>query len=246
MDVKFGKIRPSSNFYAEELVQDSGENFFASASTSLSESQTNNQSIHSSGNRINDYDSNILENNAYQTLPDETFKIEHKIETLEKSLSKINTEIVTLEGLGYEIQIHNLKNRKQEIEQELTELNTKYSTLGLSTKISGQISSAINLASNKLNSAKENNVFSKTTDFISKKVLAKVFKKIGYAQTMKEALGNLENINSSVDELIKMQTPYGETIIRYEKLTAYLNKANIIHSKIYRNINFKSTKNLKP
>jgi len=54
---------------------------------------------------------------------------------------------------------------------------------------------------------------------------------------MKEALEKLSNINLSVDELIKMQVPYGETIDRYEKLTAYLNKANVIHSQISRNVN---------
>ena len=236
MDVKFGKIKPSNNFFNDLSVSDSDENFFTSLPN------VKKHESHTSGNRINDYDSNILENNAYQALSDEIFKIEHKMNTMEESLSKINNEIATLEGLGYDIQINELKNRKQKIEQELAELNKKYSSLGLGSKISGQISSAVNLASNKFGSIEKNNVFSKVKDFLSKKVLAKLSKKIDYTQTMKEALDNLSNINLSVDELIKMQVPYGENLNRYEKLTAYLNKANIIHSQISKNINTTSIK----
>lgn len=240
MDVKFGKIRPNhDNFFVEPLTNDSHENFFVSSPASDSINQKEKAPI--LGSRINDFDSNILENNAYHAISDETFKVEHKINLLEASLTKINLEISALEGLGYDIQIYDLKNRKQKVEQELIELNKKYSDLGLGTKISGQIASAMNFASNK-----KNNVFSIMKDFISKKILAKLSKKIGYSQSMKEALGNLGNINSSVDELIKMQTPYGETIKRYEKLTAYLNKANIIHSQISRNMKTATIKNLKP
>ena len=53
---------------------------------------------------------------------------------------------------------------------------------------------------------------------------------------MKEALEKLSDINANVDELITMQVPYGETINRYEKLTAYLGKANMLHSRISKNL----------
>lgn len=54
---------------------------------------------------------------------------------------------------------------------------------------------------------------------------------------MKDSLEKLSSINSSVDELVTMQVPYGEMEKRYEKLTAYLNKANSIHSEISNNLN---------
>ena len=230
MDVKFGKVKPNgSNIFLTATSSRSDTNFFASNPEKSAD--TNKKEISTQSGRINDYDSTILENNAYQEISNEMFKVEHKIELLEQSLLKINSEIDALQSLGYAIQISNLEERKQKIEQELAELNKKYSELGFSAKISGQIASVVNFTSNKKTST-----FSKIKKFVSKKILAKISKKFNYSQNMKEALDKLSNINSSVDELINMKIPYGETINRYDRLTAYLNKANVIHSQISRNM----------
>lgn len=233
MDVKFGKIRPNvasnnGNIFINSSSVDSNENFFAHNHNSEKNTEQKNQTFNS---RINDYDSNILENNAYQTISDEMFKFEYKIGILENTLSKIDGEIEALQTLGAYMQVAELEERKQKIKQELAELNQQYSKLGLSAKISGQIAAAVNLTSNKRNS-----IFSRTKTLISRKILAKISRKFDYTQKMKEALENLGNINLGVDELIKMQTPYGETVKRYEKLTAYLVKANAIHSQISKNV----------
>lgn len=228
MDVKFGKVKPNNNIFLNSSATSSDENFFISNSNSKQDNSKQNQSF---SPRINDYDSNILENNAYQLLSDEMFKIEHKISNLENTLSKICNEQEALQTLGAYMQVEELEERKQKIKIELAELNKKYSELGLSAKISGQIANVVNLSSNK-----KMNIFSRTKTFISKKILAKISKKFDHNQTIKEALANLSNINLGVDELIKMQIPYGETKKRYEKLTAYLNKANTIHSQISKNI----------
>ena len=50
--------------------------------------------------------------------------------------------------------------------------------------------------------------------------------------TLSDSLEQLSDISKSVDELIDMNVPYGEKIQNYEKLTAYLNRANVIHSQI--------------
>lgn len=228
MDIRFGKVKPKGNFFTESSSEDSKVNIFSQQGFG-SKDERRGQAF--KGQRLNDYDSNILESNAYQTIPDEMFKLEHKIGLLEESLTKIDNEIRTLESFGYGIQVFELKNRRTKIEEELKELNEKYSGLSLSSKISGHIASAVNLASNK-----NNNVFSRFKKFFSKKILAKLSKKIDYSQKMREALDSLSEINLSVDELIQMQAPYGETVNRYEKLTAYLNKANLLHSKITLNV----------
>lgn len=223
MDIKFGKVKPK-NVSFTSLTKRADENFFESPSKSSWETYQQKKPLPS--NRINDYDSTIMENNAYQGISDEMLKVEHKIGILENILFKLNSEIDALQSLGSSIQILDLLERKRKIEQELTELSKKYSELGLSAKISGQIAAAVNLSN------KKRNVFVKAKWFISKKILAKISKKINSSQVMKEALEALSNINSRVDELINMQIPYGESINRYEKLTAYLNKANTIHSQI--------------
>lgn len=228
MEVKFGKL--SSNLLAQTTSAPAEENFFATSKNSNSSQQPAGQN-HPTSIRLNDYDSNILENNAYQNLEDDMLKIEHKIEIIENSIAKINSEIEAFEEFGDIFQVNQLKIRKQALEKELKESNKKYSELGLSAKISGQIASVVNFTSNK-----KTNTLSKTKDFISRKILAKISKKFNDNQKMKDALDTLFNINSNVDELITMQTPYGETIGRYEKLTAYLNKANVIHSQIAKNI----------
>lgn len=230
MEVKFGKIKPNNNLFIVSQPKGRDDNFFAS---NQEKQQENNQKQSSGSNgRINDYDSTILENNAYKAIPDEMFQIEHKIGILEDTLAKINSEIETLESFGYAIQVSALRDRKQKIEDAINELNEEYEKLGLSAKLSGHIASAIGFTSKK-----KRGIFSFFKLLFPKKFLTKISKKFNFNQFMKEALTNLSCINSSVDELINMQTPYGETISRYEKLTAYLNKANVIHAQIYRNVN---------
>lgn len=228
MDVKFGKVRPNYNTVVNSSPNHADGNFFVENAHQEEAPQPQQQSV---GLRINDYDSSILENNAYQLLSDDMFKIEHKMNLLENTLSRINSEIIALQSLGAAIQISELIERKEKIEQELAQLNKIYSELGISTMISGQIASAVNFTTKK-----RRNLLSKTRIFISKNILAKISPKISLNQSMKDALENLCNINLGVDELINMQIPYGETSKRYEKLTAYLNKANTIHSRIAKNM----------
>lgn len=229
MDVKFGKIKPSNaSFFIQTPQTSEAENFFAKSVDSQKQAANDSQII---GSRLNDYDSNILENNAYHDMPDEMFKLEHKINILEQSLAQMNIEIDALESLGAQIQVSDLKERRRKIEEELKELNNKYCKLGVSSNISGHIASVVNFTSNK----KFENV-DKVKNFVEKNILAKISKKFNQNLTMKDALDKLSSINLSVDELVNMQVPYGENLTRYEKLSAYLNKANVIHAKIAHDI----------
>lgn len=234
MDVKFGKLRPNYKTIVNSSPSQVDGNFFVENS----QQEETEQLSPNIGLRINDYDSSILENNAYQLLSDDMFKVEHKMSMLESTLLKINSEITALQSLGAAIQISELIERKEKIERELAELNKIYSELGISTMISGQIASAVNFTAKK-----RRNLLSKTRTFISRKILAKISPKMCLNQAMRDALENLCNINLGVDELIKMQIPYGETSKRYEKLTAYLNKANTIHSQISRNMDALTKRN---
>lgn len=234
MDIKFGKVKASNHLSSSIALPSLEGNFFAANSGSNRQKESEKQPKRQSSlpsHRINDYDSNILENNAYQAISDEIFKTEHKINLAEQLLGKLNTEIETLESLGYDIQVYHLKERRKKVEQELIDLNQKYSELGLSAKISGQIAAAVNISKRKIN------IFSIIRMFFSRKILSRISKKFNYKQTISDALENLSSINENIDELINIQAPYGENINRYEKLTAYFNKANILHSQINKNIN---------
>ena len=61
-------------------------------------------------------------------------------------------------------------------------------------------------------------------------------KKISSSIELKKSLEKLENINKSVDELMTLQTPYGEAIDKYVQLSKYITKANSIHAKISKNL----------
>jgi len=232
MDVRFGKVvaNNSEKFFKTQPVNNTEGNFFSSNQEQEKEKKKEESS--SSGIRINDFDSTILENNAYQLIEDKMFKLEHKIGLLEKTLSRIDGEIDALENLNYDLQVPAIKERKRKIELELEESKKKYSQMGISAKLSGGLVSVVNFTSNK-----KNNVFLSAKTFLIKKVLTKISKKFDYSQKIKEALANLSDINMSVDELITLQAPYGETVNRYEKLSAYLNKVNVIHSNITKNVN---------
>lgn len=224
MDVKFGKIRQTGNIFQTPQISEGEGNIFSAASNLPVEKK---EASNTNFNRLNDLDSNILENNAYQDIPDDMLKIEHKINILEQTLARINLETDTLGMFGDSLYVSSLIEKKLAIEKEIAEMNKKYAELGLSAKISGQIASAV-----KLSSKTKSGFTANVKKFIVKGILTKFSKKMNYSQSIKEALGTLSSINSNVNELIKMKTPYGETIPRYEKLTAYLNKANAIHSKI--------------
>lgn len=236
MDVKFGKIVSNNNIFLTS-PDGSVEGNLHTSGLEAGWRDIKKQQKPVVGNRMNDFDSTILEDNAYQMINDEMFKLEHKITRYEDLLSKMTTEIDVLESLGYAIQISDLKERKKKIEQELALANKRYAELGLSSKISGHIASAVSHTSKK-----REGIFTKAKYLFSKKILARFSKKFDYTQVMKEALDNLSGISASVDELINMKIPYGETVTRYEKLTAYLNRANAIHSRISRNMNAMANK----
>ena len=74
-------------------------------------------------------------------------------------------------------------------------------------------------------------------EFIQRYILPKCSQKFRDSIAVKDALNSLHNINSKVDELIKIKAPYGETETRYEQLTAFINKANYLQSKIIKKKN---------
>lgn len=228
MEVKFGKIKPT-NFNSNSPAVSPGENFFASGGNGQNKQNKKETAQH--GGRINDYDSNILENNAYQDIPDETLRLEHKINISEKALAKINGELHALKGLADDSQIKQNEARKKQIEEELISLKKEYGKLGIEAKITSQISSVVNFTAEK-----KENLIIKTKNLFSKKIFTKISKKFNKNEEIKDALKKLSSINSNVDELITMQVPYGETVDRYDRLTAYLNKANVIHSQISKNL----------
>jgi len=193
------------------------------------QSSVNYQNTSTNVFRLNDYDYKILESNAYMEIDDDVMKLEIKIVNKENLLNNIKERIRIAEKTENIKEILSLKLKEKNFEIELSELKQQYSKKGLSSKIANKLS--------KTPERNKENIIIKIQKFLSRKVLPKFSKKIDSIMSMSESLETLKTINSNVDELITMKVPYGETSQNYEKLTAYLNRANKIRSQINKSMN---------
>ncbi len=183
------------------------------------------QSSFSQKQRINDYDSSILDNRSYLDMDDETAKLEFQITEKEKNLAYLREKIKGSEQIAKVNEVLELKIKEKSMEKELAELRREYSKRSVSSKVKGAV---------KNNSQTQKNfvIVDKIGKFISRKVLPKISKKFEDITKLSNSLDTLQSINKNIDELIDMKVPFGEQTQNYEKLTAYLSRANKIHSQI--------------
>lgn len=177
--------------------------------------------------RINDIDTNILEEKSYINVENNSLKLEYKIQDKEKIINDLNEKIKIADELGNQQDLFVLRAKKQRISSELRDLYKEYSSTDLQSKISGSISGAVK----KVNQRKMP-IINAIKRFIKRYILAKISRRFKSIVAIGDSLETLASINRNVDELMKMRAPYGETKQNYEKLTEYLNKANKIRSQI--------------
>lgn len=199
------------------------QNFFNVSSINKIKHNQQNLSDEKPSNRLNGYDSGILNQNGSEN---EKMPFEFHISEKRNELTDVNGKIKNAEQYGTQSEVLGLKGRKQRLEKELFELNKEQ---------------FMNKYSKKETSKNPNkNLITKTQDFISKKILPKISKKFNSIVSLGESLETLSTINKNVDMLLDTNIPYGESKTNYEKLAEYLNKANKIHSQIT-----KTMKNIK-
>lgn len=174
--------------------------------------------------RLNDYDLNILNDNSFKDLDDKTLKLECLIAEKEETLDALNSKIKGAELLGKLLDVMDLKIRAKHIENELVQLREEYSKRNITEKLTDVITP-------KKKKIKLSPIH-RLARFVSRKIIARMSKKVQSILDMSDSLETLTSINENVDELIAMKVPYGETKANYEKLTNYLYRANRIHSEI--------------
>ena len=181
--------------------------------------------------RLNDYDFNLLKEDAYKDVTDEVFKLEYRISRLETEYQDIDNQIQAARDISDYDTVEYLVNRKKQIYQDLILLARIYNEKTLSSKISGGI---FNILSPKVKERlkRVGNVFKSIKD----SVISNLPGRFSSVQELKQSLNKLENINKSVDELMTMQTPYGEAADKYEQLSKYITRANAIQAKIARTL----------
>ena len=89
--------------------------------------------------RLNDLDSNILEEKAYVNIEDESLKLEYKIEDKERVLKDLNGKIKIADKVGNQQDLFSLRIKKQRIEGEVRELYKEYAGKDLPSKLSDGI-----------------------------------------------------------------------------------------------------------
>ena len=172
---------------------------------------------------LNGYDMNLLEEDAYKDINDETFKIEYKINKLEKDIAELENKILAADEIGDVNTSSRLSVIKKQMEADLHDLNEVYKEISLSAKISDSVTS-IFLNKFRKSGLKINNICNYFVSILPAKISSLI--------TLKQSLEKLENINKNVDELVSMQIPYGEAADKYSQLSKYIAKANNIQSEL--------------
>lgn len=185
----------------------------------------------SSHARLNALDAKILIDEAYKGMDDETFVSEYRITKLEDEIKSLDKEIKSAKAINDFQKADILIMRKHSCQSKLKELYAKYNKSDVTTKLSGGLTAILNKKPTFIS-----DTISKCADFISEKILTKISKKYSSGQDIKQALSKLETLNKNVDELVTMQMPYGEADERYDMLSEYLNRANVIHFNISKTV----------
>lgn len=183
---------------------------------------------------LNDYDYNILQEDAYKNLKDELLKIEYKITKIENDIKSIEEQIVIVKDIKDDARLNWLQSRRNKLGAELETLKFLYNQKSVSAKFSNQLTNFVprNITDKNL---KFSNVFGILPECIKKLLPNKI---LSFFE-LKTSIQKLEAIHKNVDELMTNQAPYGEIETHYERLSTYISKANNIQSKLYKDFHKK-------
>ena len=185
--------------------------------------------------RINDIDSNILQEKSFIDYQKDPLKIEYKIDGKHKLLQSIKEKIKAADAAGNQQELFNLRVRKQRYEKELRDLYKEYNdSSNTHTRTYEDIKN--DYARYR---TKRLPVINAIKKFIKRNILAKISPKFKTLVALSDSLETLDSINRNVDELLKIKSPYGETKENYEKLTEYLYSAQKIRSQIGKSMRVK-------
>ena len=215
-----------------DLIQDSS-NFFLS--NDVPNLKLSKRAGVESSRRLNDYDFNLLKEDAYKDVTDDVFKLEYKISRTEDEIKNLNLQIQAAMDIKDYNFVNELVERKKVLEEDLEALIALYNDKSLSARLTDGITN--------LFGSKFKNKFEGMKDKLSSFTEAVMLKLPGQFSSiveLKRSLNKLEVINKSVDELMAMNLPYGENINKYDQLSKFIIKANSIQSEINHYIRGKS------
>lgn len=220
------------NIFAQQNNFSAGNPFSGDFNPENIAAPTSQTPVSNPTKRLNGYDSTILNQTNFEGDNTDELSIEYRIKDKESLIKDLDARIKVADNYGTQNEAFGLKAKKQRVLQELDTLRKQ------------QIYGNRNL-NNKKSSLNETfkvkmPLLYKIQGFISREILARLSKKVSSVVTLSDSLEQLSAISKNVDELVDMNVPYGEKVQNYEKLTEYLNQANIIHSKISKSMGKKA------
>lgn len=211
----------------ESLVRSQGQsdNFFLLEDVPLVNNEFRLQ--RDTTRRLNDYDTNLLKEDAYKDVRDDLFKLEYKISRIEAELKAVEAQIQAASDIQDYTLWENLQDRKQILQEDLEALVAIYNDKSLSARITESISGLLGTKI-KANIKDFQNKISRYSEIF----LSKLPQRFSSVIELKKSLSKLENINKSVDELMSLNVTYGENLDKYEQLSKFIIRANSIQSEI--------------
>lgn len=181
--------------------------------------------------RLNSLDSTMLEDTAYNVLDDTELKLEKRIENIENNLKAVNEKIVVAETIKDTAALDELNLQRKILQRNLESVQLEYQSKNIDTKMTSVIADILQFPQKcKLEFQKQFKSLFRRSKLIRK------FTPIVRSMMVRDTLGKLDKINKSVDELVKMQVPFGEQEARYETLVNHLSRAGALHSQILREL----------
>lgn len=206
-------------------IQSQSDNFFLLEDVPLVNNEFRLQ--RDANRRLNDYDTNLLKEDAYKDVRDDLFKLEYKISKIEAELKAIEAQIQAASDIQDYTLWENLQDRKQILQEDLEALVAIYNDKSLSARITESISGLLGTKI-KTNIKDFQSKISKYSEIF----LSKLPQRFSSVIELKKSLSKLENINKSVDELMSLNVTYGENLDKYEQLSRFIIRANSIQSEI--------------
>lgn len=181
--------------------------------------------------RLNSLDSTMLEETAYNVLDDTELKLEKRIENIENNLKSVNEKIIVAETIKDSAALDELNLQKKILQRNLESVQIEYQSKNIDTKLTSVIVKVLEFPQKfKQEMQKQFRSLFRRSKLIRK------FTPLVRSMMVRDTLGKLDKINKSVDELVKMQVPFGEQEARYETLVNHLSRAGALHSQILREL----------
>ena len=183
--------------------------------------------------RLNDVDSKIFEDSAYNAVEDISLKLELKMLQMNKELDLINEQIELLNILNSENKEQKITEFCEQIQKRkniLSDLKKEYRNLGILYKINDTMSSTIELTEQNLKKTKET---ISNTELANKSIaLVPFLKTRSYLVKTMDKLGKIYN---KLEEMSNSkQTPWGEGDERMDNFVSFMRTANKLDASLSR------------